>query len=407
MENFTLKIGRFALAGYLVLLWPAAAYAQLTAPREAPPIQLGPVDVYPTLQIADAGKDSNVFEDAQDPKSDYTLTVQSRVLTVTKLGLNELMFSTGGDYLWFRQYKQEQSSDGQYAMRFNLSASRFKPFIGAGRTRTRTRPTTEIDLRARRLERSVVVGSNFDLTQRTAITATAQIDDSAYERGQLFRGVDLADALSRSRTTYSGGVRYAVTPLTTMAITGSYENAVFRRSHLRDSKIYRVETTLEFSPDAALRGRFSAGMQMFKPVDSELAEYKGPTFLAGLNWSLSDVTTFNVVATRNVNNSYKDTEPYYLLTGGRVTVTQKLIGAFDVQATADRQYLSYRWRRGIAPSSSLEDDVTDTVGGGVGINMRRGFKLLLTAERTRRHSNVDTSLHYERTRLLSTVTIGS
>src|SRR5260221_12111563 len=77
------------------LLWPAAAHAQLSAPREAAQIQYGPVSLYPSLQIIDAGKDSNVFDDSQSPKEDYTLTIASRALVVAKLGANELMFSTG------------------------------------------------------------------------------------------------------------------------------------------------------------------------------------------------------------------------------------------------------------------------------------------------------------------------
>ena len=115
----------------------ARAHAQINAPREAAQIEYGPFSLYPSLVIADAGRDSNVFNDGQSPKEDYTFTVQSRALVVTRLGLNELMFSTGSDYVWFRRYKGERSSNATYALRFNLSASRFKPFVGADRSRTR------------------------------------------------------------------------------------------------------------------------------------------------------------------------------------------------------------------------------------------------------------------------------
>ena len=398
---------RWSLVTCCLLLWPAGAHAQLTAPREAPSLRLGPVELYPTLQIVDAGKDSNVFEESQNPKEDYTVTLQSRALAVMRFGQNEVMASSGADYIWFQQYKDERSSNAQYAMRLNLSASRLKPFIGAERRRERRRPTPEIDARARRLERAAVVGANLSLTERTALTATAQIDDSSFEHGERFRGVDLAEALSHSDQTYSGGVRYALTPLTTLVMTGSYDNTLFRQSHIRDSKAYSVDSTLEFSPDAALRGRVTAGMQIFKPVNPGLAEYKGPRFLAALNWLLSDMTSLDVVGTRNVNDSYKDTEPYYLLTGGRLTLTQRVIGPLDVQGSFERQYLSYRWRLGTTSSADLQDDTTDTIGGGIGINIRHGFKVLLTAERTMRRSNADASLNYRRTRLLSAISLGS
>ena len=175
------------------LLWPAAAHAQLTAPRERAQIEYGPVSLYPSLQVVDAGKDSNVFDDSKDPKEDYTFTVASRALVVTRLGANELMLSTGSDYVWFQQYAQERSANALYALRFNFSASRFKPFVGAQRSRTRSRPNAEIEARARRLERNVTVGSNFDLSERTGIMVSATAGDSTYAEGESFRGRELEE----------------------------------------------------------------------------------------------------------------------------------------------------------------------------------------------------------------------
>ena len=74
-----------------MLFWPASAHAQLTAPRESVQIEFGPVSLYPSLQIVDAGKDQNVFNDGTEPKEDYTFTIASRALVVTRLGLNQLL----------------------------------------------------------------------------------------------------------------------------------------------------------------------------------------------------------------------------------------------------------------------------------------------------------------------------
>src|ERR1700674_4692808 len=129
MQCVKSRVGRSTLVGLGLachaLLWPPGARAQISAPRESAQIEFGPVSLYPSLVVADAGKDSNVFNDNQAPKQEYTFTVESRALVVTRLGLNELMFSTGSDYVWFRQYNQERSSNTAYALRFNLSASRF------------------------------------------------------------------------------------------------------------------------------------------------------------------------------------------------------------------------------------------------------------------------------------------
>jgi hypothetical protein len=390
------------------LLWPAVAQAQLSAPREAAQIEYGPVSLYPTLQIVDAGKDSNVFDSRDNPQEDYTLTVVSRAFVVAKLKSNELMFSTGSDYVWFRRFKQERSSNGLYSMRFNLSASRFKPFIGAERASTRARPSAEIDVRAQRIERNMVVGTNFNLTERTALTASVNASDSTYEDGQRFRGVDLKESLDRKERSYTGGVRYAVTPLTTVVLGGTYGQSLFP-NHLRDAKTYTVGPQLEFSPDAGIRGRASMGIQRFKPGDPALKEFLGITFNAGVNWTLWGRTGFELLSGRNVSYSFKDNEPYYLLTTGRFGVTQKAFGPVDLSAAVERQALSYRFRRGAVAGADFDPDqaARDIVTAGVGIMLGRGFKVVVSGERAVRKSLFDTEANFVRTRLLGTLTIGS
>jgi hypothetical protein len=317
------------------------------------------------------------------------------------------MFSSGSDYIWFRDHASERSTNASYALRFNLSASRFKPFVGAERVQTRTRPTVEIDTRAQRLDQTVLAGSNFNLSERTAITATARYAESKYDNGEQFRGVDLNTSLNRESWTYSGGVRYSVTPLTTIAVTGNYTEDTFPHSGLRNAKFYSVTPTVEFAPEAAIRGTFSAGYQLFSPDDPQLDDSQGVVFEGSLNWSIMGRTTFDVISRRNINYSYQDTEPMYLQTGARLLMTQRLFGPLGLQGSIERQYLSYRWRRGVPPTpGSDREDTADMVGGGVTVNLGRGFTVLVGAEKTRRHSIEDPRQNFNRTRFVSNMTVG-
>lgn len=403
-----LKIAGLVLACHAVTLWPSAAHAQLTAPRAVSQIELGPLSLYPSVRLTDAGKDTNVFNDVSEPKEDYTFTVTSALLAVVRLGLNELMVQSGGDYVWFREYVSERSTSAGYAVRFNFSASRFKPFVGAVHNRTRSRPNREIDARARRLERAALGGFEFNLTDRTSLAASIRLGDTSYERGEGFRGVDLAEALNRRGKLFSGGVRYAVTPLTTLAVLADYAEDVFPLSHIRDSRSYSFVPALEFSPDAAIRGRVMAGFQIFRPVNTTLPEYKGSVLSAGVDSTLYGRTTIALSASRNVNYSYQDIEPYYLLTGVRLSVGQPLFGPLDLQGGVDWEQLSYRWRQAVAMDSlGNRKDRTKMFFGGFGVNLGRGFKITVTAERAERRSNEDPRQNFKRTRLLSSVTIGS
>lgn len=391
------------------LMAAAPAAAQITAPREAAQIEFGPLSLYPSLQIVDAGYDENVFNDGTEPQRDYTLTVASRMLAVIRLGSNELLVQSGNDYVWFQEFDSERSSNAQYAMRFNLSASRFKPFIGAERIRTRARRSPEIDARARRIDRTALGGLGFDLTPRTSLTASVRLNDTAYEEGERFRGVALDEALNRSGRGAEAGVRYAITALTTLAVMAGYDEQTFEESHVRDVKRYTIGPMLEFSPEAAIRGRVVTAVELFKPDDPTLAKRTGLAYQALLNWSLYGRTTFDLGAGRNISYSYQETEPYYLLTNVRLTVSQPLAGRLELYGGVDWDHMAYRWGRGGAEALGESDRVDTITGGtgGVGVHVGRGFRVRVGVEKTRRRSVEDPRQNFDRTRILSTVTVGS
>lgn len=389
------------------LLWPCPAHAQLTAPREAAPIQFGPVSIYPTLNIVDIGTDSNIFNDASGAKEDYIFTLESRVRAVLAGGANRLMFLTGSDFVWFQKYKDQRSNNGQYALRADLTWSRFKPHIAADRLKTRERPNPEIDARARRTVRSLEVGVDFVASPITSITATASVDDSHYDEGELFRGVDLADSLGRGGRGVSGGMKFALTPLTTLVMTADLEQARFPRAHFRDADRLRFAPALEFSPEAAIFGRVAAGYEQFQPLDRTKADFRGLTVTANVRYSLLGITTFDVLANRDVGYSYLDTEAFFLNTGGRLTVTQRIIGPFDLRAMAQRNRLAYRWHDDGTLGSPARRDLEDVVSGGVQIRLGT-TRIGLAAERTLRRSTLSArERNFDKTRLIGSVNLGS
>lgn len=392
-----------------VLLTAAPAGAQITAPREAAHAEFGPVALYPTLQLLDVGIDENVFNDGSAPQRDYTMTVATKLLAVVRLGTNELLFQAGSDYVWFQEFTSERSNNAQYAMRFNLSASRFKPFTGAEYVRTSARRSPEIDARARRTDRIALGGFGFDLTPRTAITASVRLEEMVYDEGEQFRGVALDAELNRSGRGGEAGMRYAITPLTTMTVSAGYEEQTFTQSHIRDLKRYTLGPAVEFSPEAAIRGRVVTAFELFKPEDPALAERRGMAYTAVLNWTLYGRTSFDFGAGRNVTYSYQDTEPYYLLTNARLLVSHPLPARFELYGGGDWEHMAYQWRRGAAAAQGKSDrvDTLASVNGGVGILLGRSMHVRVGVEKTRRRSVVDPLQNFDRMRILTTVTLGS
>jgi hypothetical protein len=398
---------RLALAAGACLIATAApAGAQIEVPREDAPIVLGPVSLYPSVRLIDMGIDENVFNESTNTNTDFTTTISSKVVSALRIGVNQFLFSAGGDYVWFDDYASERSANANYGARFNFSASRFKPFLGWEYLTTRVRANQEIDERARRIEQLVTTGADFDLTQRTALTLSAKWAETSFADNEAFRGTELDVALNDRARSFSAGAKYAVTPLTTVSVTGNYILDEFSGSPFRDSKSYSVTPSVEFAPEAAIRGRFTAGYQVFLPQDPELSKNRGLIMEGALNWVVMGVTTFDLIVGRNVNYSYETSQPYYLQNGGRLTVTQRVFGPVSLQGAADHQRLAYRWRKGAGPLDPDRVDTADIWSGGVLVAMGRGFNALIGVEKTRRTSPEDPTFNYNRTRLLSNVVIG-
>ena len=235
------------------------------APREAAKIEFGPLALYPTLQILNAGVDDNVFNDASAPQRDYTMTVESRVLSVLRLGSNELLFQVGSDYVWFNEFSSERSNNPRYAC-----ASTCRP---AGSSRSSV-PSTSARASAAvpRLTpaRAASTATRWAAWHSKSHRARPSPRRSGSTKrttteGESFRGVALDDELNRSGRGADAGVRYAITPLTTMSVTAGYEEQKFKQSHLRDLKRYMVGPTFEFSPEAAIRGRASQRLSCSGP----------------------------------------------------------------------------------------------------------------------------------------------
>jgi hypothetical protein len=97
------------------------------------------------------------------------------------------------------------------------------------------------------------------------------------------------------------------------------------------------------------------------------------------------------------------------LTNVRLQVAQPLAWRFDLFAGGSWNHMAYRWSLGAEAGDDRSPRVDRVIGGsaGIGINLGRGFNVRLGLEKTRRQSVEDPLQNYSRTRIVSTVTVGS
>jgi hypothetical protein len=382
---------------------PAAAQTQPPEAVESMPIHLGPVGVRPTLAITSAGTDSNVFNTAENPQDDVTATVIPRLVARVRASRVLVSYGAATDFVYFKQFKDEQSVNFGSDGRIDLNLGRLQPFASTGWVSTKERLNAELDVRAPRTQRTVMGGARVLVASRTSLLFNARRFDIDFDEGSQFDGADLAHNLNSRADSFESGVQFALTPLTTLNMTASVQRDRFDSAPERNADTLRITPTLQFDPTSLIRGTVTVGYRHFETLDPALPDYSGVIVQVVAGYTLLETTKFDVDLARDVQYSFEDLEPYYLATGGRLTVTHQLTGPFDVQAYGGRQTLAYR---STATLSETRTDRVETFGAGAGYRVHSLFRIGFTWEENRRLSEVH-DRRYDRRRLFASFTYGS
>ncbi len=402
-------MGRSILCLWLLACTAAGARAQSPLPADPAErgsrIQAGPLTLNPRFELLNAGVDSNVFNDPDHPQQDFTATFRPSLDAVLRFGGARVVYRAAVDAVYFHEFKDEQSLNRSADLRTEYRFSRLVPYVTAGGLTTRDRPNNEVDLRARRTVNTYGGGAAFLLLSRTAAFGQCQRQDLSYDAGQTFAGQDLATQFNNTRETCEAGARIALTPLTTMSVTGARERMRFGLSPGRDSRSTRATLGFDFDALAVITGNASIGYRDFEPESRALPRYRGLVSQATIRYAFQD--RFAVVGrfVRDVDYSVEDVQPYFLLNAGTVTLTERLGGPFDIQGTIGREARSYRARTTLPAAPDSASDTTNTVGGGIGYRLGETARIGLTLEFTRRDA-LNTGRSSDRRRIYSSVSYG-
>ena len=131
---------------------------------------MGPVNLYPSIVLRDIGVDSNIRNDADEPKEDFTLTAEPRLRAAVPFGSTLLSGSATVGFVYYATYKEQQSINRLFGGRFEGTSSRLRPFLAASFNHSHERSGYEIDARVLRRETSISGGAELKLTGITSLT---------------------------------------------------------------------------------------------------------------------------------------------------------------------------------------------------------------------------------------------
>ncbi|MCA1562899.1 MAG: outer membrane beta-barrel protein [Acidobacteria bacterium] len=316
----------------LILFVPDAGAQE--PPDEHAPVQLGPIGFRPRLTFTDVGIDSNVFNESVDPKDDFTLTASPTLEATLRARRLRLTYTSAGEFVYYRTYSSERSTNRSFLLRADLDFARLRLFGSLGAQQTRARMNTEVDARASRKPWSYSAGGAVKLFSRTTLGATIRRDRNSFDPAEQFRGVNLATVFNNDLDVIEGSAGVELTPLTSLAVVVSSERSRFELSPLRDSNTLRIAPTITFSPMGLITGTASLGYRRFDGKDPSLPDYSGLVASGSLSVLLANRFKVDATFTRDVRYSFEEQQPYYLVTGGRGTVTTQLAGGFDVRVAS-------------------------------------------------------------------------
>lgn len=370
---------RLILGAILAVIWSGTAAAQTPDPFDNARHRRGALAATPELLLLNVGIDSNVFNEALNPRSDFIFTVRPGSDIWLRAGRMRLEGRTQVALNYFAQYETERSADNTNRARLSFRTQRFIPFVQAGFVTARDRLTPEIDVRVRRQEKSVAVGSDVLLGPKTIVRVGYDHFDTNFN-DRVAAGA-FAASLDRRETAANASVRYRLTPLTTLVFEGERRVNVFDAASERDATGVRATPGVEFSTGALIQGRAVMGYQRFDFDSSSVRDFTGLVASIDLAYAPRPNARIGFTAERNLEYSFDILQPYYVASGIGANVTQQFSERWSGLARVARRRLNYRQALP-RPTDPRIDGVTQlTAGVGFRLGLRSRAEALVALNR--------------------------
>jgi hypothetical protein len=370
----------------LALAIPATTLAQVTGgAREVADVRstarghIGPFYVTPTVLVKELGVDSNVFNAAGEPQSDFTFTVKPSLRVWTPMARRALVKATfAPDLVWYAEHASERSFNPDATVRGEVYLGRLTVFGERGYMSSRQRPNHDVDIRSRYVQESTAAGVGVAVTSRLSVDVAGRQTAVRYDSASEFDGISLAQTLNRETRGIQLTARHRLTPLTTLALRSEALEDRFEFSPARNADSYRVMPGVEFAPQALIKGTAYVGYRKFTPLFSDiLPEFSGVVGELGLSYTLLGSTVFGASYRRDLAYSYSALQPFFVDDAVGLSIRRALGSRFDVLLSGDRHKYDYETVLTAGPDLAPRRDTTwlytASVGYRLGKEGRIGF----------------------------------
>lgn len=404
----------FALLALLAIpttVWAQASSSsvELDTVRSDARFRLGPLYATPTVLLKEIGVDSNVFNEAGEPKSDFTFTLAPKAdvwLPFARRALLQGMVQS--DLVWYQQYENERSIDPRLNLRGEFYLQRVTLFGGRSYVNTRERPNYEVDARSRHVNDGFEGGAEIAVTPKFSIEAIGRQESTRYDSDAEYDGTSLQRTLNQDHSAIQLTARRRLSALTSLSLRYETVRDQFEYSPDRDSRSQAVLPGVEFKPRALISGSAYVGYREFTPeVPSALQEFSGLVAKLGLSYTLLGATTFGVSYNRDVTYSYSETQPFFVDNSFDVSIRRALGSRFDALVSTGRHAYDYRDALTVdAPTTESRVDITRNYAASIGYRLPREGRAGFGVSYWTRQSTTESSRNYDNLRIGGTISYG-
>jgi hypothetical protein len=387
-----LLLSHSSLTVFLVIGLAAGLEAQATAP--APEASEPLLEWNPTLTLNGIGYDSNIFNEAEQPKGDMMMAFGAGLRPVWRPPSATLSADAAVSYRYFHEYASERGFDGRARGQIDVPLAQTRLFAAGSYVNVRERLNYEVDQRARRAEHNVGGGAEVSLGGH--LSAVVRVDRYGldYDDGAMA----LAATLNRDRQAAAVELHHALTPLTTLEVQAEWAWNRFETATERDGRETSIGTGLAFGRGALIEGRWSIGWQRVTVEDPLQPVYTGFDADANLWTVVGAATRLGVTARRGLTFSADVASPYYTESAIGGSVTYGFRDRWEFDARGDLVRLDHS--AGLQPSAAGYTERVGVLGLGLGFRVTDQVRVGVGVQSVRRRNPVDDSRSYDTTRVV-------
>ena len=397
------RVATLAFACLSLAATAAQAQDQDQDPADAARFRVGVLRFTPSIAISNLGVDTNVFNDADNPRQDTIGAVGPAVDLWLKTGPARLSGRASGQYLYFNKYENQRAWNTNLEGRWEWPLGRLMPFVSGVHADNKDRPGFEIDSRVRLQREQIRVGTPLRITGKTRLVFEAARETSRYDQNDLFLGDQISQGLDRDFTVEDVELRTSLTPLTVFVIRAEAQQDRFTYGDERNSDSIKIMPGFSLRPEALISGQVFVGVRHFNALRAETPDFTGVVADVNATYTLR-ATQVQLHASRDLVYSYEPLEPYYAQLDTSLVVTERITRRWDLVGRGGRQTLGFRHVTSqVLPSRT---DRLWQLGAGIGYRPSQTLRLGLDAIYLQRVAGSTALQNYEGLRVGASFSYG-